>query len=232
MKAWRPCLAAARAGIIGMCVAGCCTVDSQVDVGVKNVPYVTLNNGMEMPQPGFGTSMLKDETATKAVAEAVRQGYRLIDTAQGYGNEAAVYQGIKASGILRAGIFITTQVNTTEMRENKVRESPEQSLANLGGEYIDLVLIHWPVKGEVESTWKIMEEYVKAGKIRAIGLSNFNPRHINELLKYATIKPVINQIEIHPYLTQRENAGYTFAQNIQVEGWSPLGSGRNGVFAG
>lgn len=152
-------------------------------------------------------------------------GYRLVDTAQAYGNEADVYQGIKESGIKRKDIFITTKISPDNMRNHTVRESLDKSIEALGGEYIDLVLIHWPVEGEIEQTWEIMEEYTKNGKIRAIGLSNFNPHHIDSLLTYAKIKPVINQIEIHPYMTQQEVAGYTFNKGIQVQAWSPLATG-------
>lgn len=225
-------LHAAVTGFVFFMPAYCAADPSQpskAETGVKDVPYITLNNGMKMPQLGFGTWTLKDETATNLVKTALQNGYRLIDTAYGYGNEAAVFQGVRESGIPRKDIFITTKVNTVEMREGKVREALDKSLANLGGEYIDLVLIHWPVKDKIEETWKIMEEYVRNGKIRAIGLSNFNPHHIEDLMKYAKIKPVIDQIEIHPYMTQQEVVGYVFNQEINVQGWAPLGSGRNGV---
>lgn len=190
-----------------------------------NVPDITLNNGLTMPQLGFGTWTLKGDIAAASVQAAIRSGYRLIDTAQAYGNEQDVFRGIKASGIKRKDLFITTKISPDNMRNHRVRESLDKSIESLGGEYIDLVLIHWPVKGEVQATWQILEEYVEQGKIRSIGLSNFNPHHIDELLTYARIKPVINQIEIHPYMTQQEVAGYTFGKNIQVEAWSPLGSG-------
>ncbi|MCD8024132.1 MAG: aldo/keto reductase, partial [Candidatus Gastranaerophilales bacterium] len=191
----------------------------------NNVPNVTLNNNVTMPQLGFGTWTLKGDIATKCVKQAIKSGYRLVDTAQAYGNEAEVYQGIKDSGIDRKDIFITTKISPDNMRNHVVKESLDKSIENLGGEYIDLVLIHWPVDSEIEQTWEIMEEYVKAGKIHSIGISNFNPHHIDDLLKYAKIKPVINQIEIHPYMAQQEVAGYTFNKEIQVEAWSPLGSG-------
>lgn len=192
---------------------------------IPAIPYITLNNGMKMPQLGCGTFTLK-ETTPACVKHAIHLGFRLFDTAQGYGNEAEVWQGIKESGIDRSEVFITSKVSTDAMRNHTVRESLNQSIEVLGGGYIDLMLIHWPVEGFIEETWKIMEEYVDAGKIRAIGLSNFNPRHIDDLLRYARIKPVVNQIEVHPYLTQQEVVGYTFAKGIQVEGWAPLGQGQ------
>ena len=187
------------------------------------IPVVTLNNGMQMPQLGVGTFTLK-ETAAACVTHAVATGFRLIDTAEAYGNEAEVGQGVKASGIDRSELFITSKVSPDAMRNGTVRASLDRSIEALGG-YVDLMLIHWPVAGKIEETWKIMEEYVDAGKIRAIGLSNFNPHHVEALLKYARIKPVVNQIEIHPYMTQQEVAGQIFARGIQVEGWAPLGQG-------
>lgn len=192
---------------------------------VSNVPMVKLNNGIEMPQLGFGTWTLKGETASESVKAALQSGYRLVDTAQAYGNEDAVYKGIKDSKIDRKDLFITTKISPDNMRNHRVEESLKESINKLGGDYLDLVLIHWPVKGEVQQTWEILEKYVKNGKVRAIGLSNFNPHHIEDLMKYAKIKPVINQIEIHPYMTQFGPSGFTFKNGIQVEAWSPLGTG-------
>ena len=190
----------------------------------NKVPTVKLNNGMEMPQLGVGTFLVKDDAADR-VSHAIKIGFRLIDTAQGYGNEKEVGEGIKKSGIDRRELFVTTKVNTTEMRAGTVRQSLDKSLADLGTGYIDLVLVHWPVKGHVKETWQILEEYVDAGKIRSIGVSNFNPHHIDELLEYARIRPVVNQIEIEPYLTQYDVTGFCFRKGIQVEAWGPLGQG-------
>lgn len=192
----------------------------------QTVPVIKLNDGNTMPQLGFGTWTLTGDVATESVKQAIKSGYRMVDTAQAYGNEEAVFKGIISSNIKRENIFITTKISPDNMRNHTVRESLDKSIELLGGSYIDLVLIHWPVKGEVEQTWKILEEYVAKGRVKSIGLSNFNPRHIEDLLKYAKIKPVINQIEIHPYLTQFENSGYTFNQGIQIEAWSPLASGK------
>lgn len=197
---------------------------AQVTDTLPAIPHVVLNNGMEMPQLGVGTFTLK-ETVAECVKHAIGLGYRLVDAAQGYDNEAEVWQGIKESGIDRSEVFITSKVSPDAMRSGKVRESLDRTIEAFGGTYVDLMLIHWPVAGKIEETWKIMEEYVDAGKIRAIGVSNFNPHHVDELLAYARIKPVINQIEIHPYMTQQEVAGNTFGKGIQVEGWAPLGQG-------
>ena len=192
------------------------------------IPSVKLNNGIQMPQLGVGTFFVKDDAADR-VCHAIKTGFRLIDTAQGYENEKEVGEGIRKSGTPRSELFITTKVNTTEMRNGTVRESLEKSLANLGTDYIDLVLVHWPVKGHIKETWQILEEYVDNGKIRSIGVSNFNPHHIDELLEYARIRPVVNQIEIEPYMTQPNVVGYTFRKGIQVEAWGPLGQGVTGV---
>ena len=183
---------------------------------MNKVPTVKLNNGMEMPQLGVGTFLVKDDAAER-VCHAIKVGFRLIDTAQGYGNEKEVGEGICRSGIDRRELFITTKVNTTEMRGGTVRQSLDKSLADLGTDYIDLVLIHWPVKGHIKETWQILEEYVDKGKILSIGVSNFNPHHLDELLEYARIRPVVNQIEVEPYMTQHDVVGYTFRKGIQVE---------------
>lgn len=195
----------------------------------REIPTVKLNNGVNMPQLGVGTWTLKGDTAKENVREALKAGFRLVDCAQGYGNEHEVGEGIRESGVPREEIFVTTKIAPNIMREHKVAESIDESLEKLGTGYIDLLLIHWPVKDEIEVTWKIMEEYVKKGKVRSIGLSNFNPHHIDSLLQYAEIKPVINQIEIHPYMSQQEVAGQTFMRGIQVESWGPLGQGTNSV---
>ena len=196
-----------------------CTTTAQTQV-----PEIALNNGQTIPQLGFGTySLIK--TGTPSVKAAIQSGYRMFDSAQDYQNEAAVYQGVIESGIDRSKAFIITKISPSNMRNGTVRESLDKSLADLGGEYIDLVLIHWPVKEHIKETWQIMEEYVDKGVVKAIGLSNFNPHHIDSLLIYARIKPVLNQIEIHPYMTQEENVAYTRSKGIAVQGWSPLASG-------
>lgn len=215
--------------LTGALIAGCAGGKGNTDTATsvdsaKVIPTVTLNNGVEMPMLGVGTFTLK-EKAAEQVCHAIKTGFRLVDCAQGYQNEAEVWQGIVESGIDRKEVFITSKVSTDAMREGRVRESIDRSIEALGGTYIDLMLIHWPVAGKVEETWKILEEYADAGKIRAIGVSNFNPHHLDELLSYARIKPAVNQIELHPYMTQQEVVGQTFARDIQVEGWAPLGQG-------
>lgn len=188
---------------------------------------IKLTQGVEIPQIGVGTWTLRDQVCTENVRKAIEAGFRHIDTAQGYDNEAAVGQGIKDSGIERSEIFLTTKVATGTMRlsEEEIARSIDESLKKLQTYYLDLLLIHWPVKDCVRKTWQIMEQYVRDGRIRTIGVSNFNRHHLEDLLEYAQIKPVINQIEVHPLMTQEENIAYNKSLGIQVEAWGPFGQG-------
>ena len=194
---------------------------------MMNQKTIRLNNGMEIPQIGVGTWTLRGETACRNVRLALESGFRHIDTAQGYENESEVGQGIADSGVPREVVFITSKVATDIMRLGKeaVRQSIEESLAKLKTSYIDLLLIHWPVKDCVKDTWQVMEDYVRQGKLRSIGVSNFNRHHLEELLAYAQIRPVINQIEVHPLMTQEENIAFNHELGIQVEAWGPFGQG-------
>ncbi len=186
-----------------------------------------LNNGIDIPQIGVGTWTLRDEVATNNVRQALEAGFRLIDTAQAYENEKEVGDGIRQSGIARNEIFLTTKVATSIMRlsEKEICHSIDESLSSLQTPYIDLLLIHWPVKDCVEKTWKIMEKYVEEGKVRSIGVSNFNRHHLEDLFQYARIRPVLNQIEVHPLMSQVENIAYNHSLGIQVQAWGPFGQG-------
>ena len=186
-----------------------------------------LNNGYEIPQLGVGTWTLRGETARQNVCLALEAGFRHIDTAQGYENEQEVGQGITDSSVPRSEIFVTTKVATNIMREGReaVGRSIDESLAKLKTGYIDLLLIHWPVKECVRDTWQVMEDYVRQGKVRSIGVSNFNRHHLDDLLAYAETRPVVNQIEVHPLMTQEENIAYNHSLGIQVEAWGPFGQG-------
>ncbi len=197
----------------------------------QSVPLVKMNDGWQIPMVGLGVYSLPKDVTVKAVKTAVELGYRLVDTAQVYGNEAEVLEGIRQSGIPREEIFITTKVSPRNMNNRTVKESLEESWRKLGSRYIDLVIIHFPVKkeGDIEAAWKEMERFAESGKTRSIGISTFQEHHIDDLLKYARIKPALNQIEIHPYFTQQENVGYNLVKDITVQGWSPFGSGKNGV---
>jgi diketogulonate reductase-like aldo/keto reductase len=163
-----------------------------------------LNNGVEIPYLGFGTLRSKDnEETVNAVRWAIEAGYRHIDTAAGYGNEQSVGQGIRASGIDRKKMFVTTKLKPDEdMLQGAQMKAFEKSLNLLRLDYIDLYLIHWPVAGKTLEAWKGLEEIYKTGRARAIGVCNFTERHFVELLRNAKIKPAVNQIELHPYLSQ------------------------------
>lgn len=186
-----------------------------------------LNNGLEIPQIGVGTWRLRGETARENVRLALQAGFRLIDTAQLYENEQEVGDGIRQSGVPREEIFLTTKIATDVMRQDEaaIRASIDESLARLQTPYLDLLLIHWPVKDCVRKTWQVMEDYVRQGKVKNLGVSNFNPRHLDDLLGYATIRPVLNQIEVHPLLSQEENVAYNQSLGIQVQAWGPFGQG-------
>ena len=188
---------------------------------------IRLSNGYEIPQIGVGTWTLRGDTARQNVRLALEAGFRHIDTAQMYENEVEVGQGIADSNVSRQDIFVTTKVNTNVMREGRdaTRKSIDESLSKLKTDYIDLLLIHWPVKDCVKDTWQVMEESVSQGKVRSIGVSNFNNHHLDELLAYAKIRPVVNQIEVHPFMTQEENISYNHQLGIQVEAWGPFGQG-------
>ena len=188
---------------------------------------IRLNNNIEIPQIGVGTWTLRGEVAQRNVCLALKAGFRHVDTAQMYENEAEVGQGILDSGIPRQEIFVTTKINTNVMRDGKlaVQKSIDESLSKLKTDYIDLLLIHWPVRDCVKDTWQVMEDYVQQGRVKLIGVSNFNRRHLDDLLAYAKISPVINQIEVHPFMTQEENIAYNHQLGIQVEAWGPFGQG-------
>lgn len=185
----------------------------------------TLNNGVKIPIFGLGVFQSASETKD-AVRWALEAGYRHIDTAKIYGNEADVAKGIKESGVNRKDIFITTKLWNDDMRQGKQREAFERSLELLETDYVDLYLIHWPAKGVYNESWKIMEEYYKRGKIRAIGVSNFHKHHLEDLLSIAEVVPAVNQIECHPHLTQKPLLDYCNEKGIAFEAWSPLGGGQ------
>ena len=183
--------------------------------------YSSTNEQVKLPQIGFGTMALGASTS-KCVSEAVELGYRLFDTARDYGTEREVFQGIKDSGINRKEVFITTKIGPADMRNGVQRGAIEKSIELLGYDYIDLFLIHWPVVDKIQKTWRILEEYVGAGKIKYLGLSNFNPHHIQNLMSYARVKPIVNQLEINPYFANFGLAEYSKAIGITAECWSPL----------
>lgn len=188
---------------------------------------VTLNNNIKMP--GFGLGVYKVEagaTAVETVSTALKVGYRLIDTAAFYENEKEVGEAIRNSGIPREEIFVTSKVWNDDQGYESTLEAFERSFNNLDLEYIDLYLIHWPVSGKFKDTWRALEKIYQDKRVRAIGVSNFHAHHLEELMKDATVKPVVNQIEYHPHLTQVETLNYCRANDIQMQAWSPLKKGR------
>lgn len=193
-----------------------------------------LSNGVEVPCVGYGTYLTPDgEIAKNSVVEAIKAGYRHIDTAFAYGNETAVGEGIRASGIKRDEIFVTTKHWVTMRGYKKTAEAINISLKNLGLDYLDLYLIHWPCVEKVSpdwkeinaSTWSAFEDAYKAGKIRAIGVSNFQKKHYDALSEMCSVKPMANQIEFHPGYTQPETVSYSKNAGMLVQAFSPLGCG-------
>ena len=197
--------------------------------------YKELSNGILIPTLGYGTyKTAADEEGLMIIKDAIKAGYRHIDTAQGYKNEQLVGKAIRESGIDRSDFFVTTKIWNDNQGYDKTRQSLENSLKELNIGYIDLVLIHWPIpqgKDDVwqklnQETWKAMEEFYQAGLIKAIGVSNFLEHHLNNLLETAQIKPMVNQLEIHPYYQQRQIVRYCQDNDIVVESWGPLMRGK------
>ena len=189
------------------------------------VPNVTLNNGVQIPQLGFGVFQVPPEETQRIVEDALEAGYRHIDTAAAYGNEAAVGAAIAASGIRREDIFLTTKLRNGE--QGTAREAFRNSRRELGVDYVDLYLIHWPVPSRnlFTDAWKAMEELHAGGEIRAIGVSNFLAEHLDTLLRSADVVPAVNQFELHPTFQQPELAAKSRSLGIAVEAYSPLGQG-------
>ncbi|KAF2081024.1 aldo/keto reductase [Flavobacterium sharifuzzamanii] len=193
------------------------------------MPDVKLNNGLKMPILGFGTYGLSGEVCQKSVVEAISSGYRLIDTAKVYGNEVEVGKAIKQSGIDRKQLFVTSKLWVDDAGYENAKKGFEETLRKLQLDYLDLYLIHRP-RGDVKGSWKAMEELYKAGKIKAIGISNFDPAQLADLLSYAQVKPVVNQIETHAYYQQTNDYKVLKQDNIQMQAWAPFAEGRNGLF--
>ncbi|MFJ8267284.1 aldo/keto reductase [Peribacillus asahii] len=187
---------------------------------------ITLHNGVEIPQLGFGVFKVENGSQTvQSVKKALEVGYRSIDTAAIYQNEEGVGQAIRESGIPREDIFVTSKVWNTDQGYESTLAAFDASLKRLGLDYLDLYLIHWPGKDKYVDTWRALETLYKEGKVRAIGVSNFHIHHLENLLKSSEMKPVINQIELHPHLTQVEIREFCQKHDIRVEAWSPLGRG-------
>jgi 2,5-diketo-D-gluconate reductase A len=192
-----------------------------------SAPIIRLNDGNSIPQIGFGTSPLNDTAVVPAILAAVEAGYRHIDTAYRYNNEKGVGQGIRESGLAREDLFVTTKLDGPFQGNDRAIGGLEESLRKLGMEYVDLLLIHWPLaqRDEYVSTWKTFEKLLAAGKTRSIGLSNFKPAHIDRLLAETSVRPAVNQIQLNPRITRPEQRAYDSEQGIVTEAWSPLGAG-------
>ncbi|GGI18284.1 aldo/keto reductase [Gottfriedia solisilvae] len=192
---------------------------------------VKLNNGIEMPVVGLGVFQVEDgQIVIDSVKAAIKNGYRSIDTAAIYGNEEGVGQGIKEAieenGISREDLFITSKVWNADLGYQSTLDAFELSLKKLGLDYLDLYLIHWPVEGKYIESWKALETLYKTGKVKAIGMSNFQIHHLQDVLEIAEIKPMVNQVELHPLLSQVELRNFLKENSIQVEAWAPLMQGQ------
>lgn len=198
---------------------------------VKNLQdTTTLHNGVKMPWFGLGVFKVEEgPELVNAVKVAIKHGYRSIDTAAIYENEEGVGQGIreglKEAGISREELFVTSKVWNADLGYESTIAAYEKSLKKLGLEYLDLYLIHWPVEGKYKEAWKALETLYKEGKVKAIGVSNFQIHHLEDLMKDAEVKPMVNQVECHPRLTQKEVQAFCKEQGIQLEAWSPLMQG-------
>lgn len=195
-----------------------------------SIPPVTLNNGVEMPILGFGVFQIPDpEECERSVADALAVGYRLIDTAAAYGNEEAVGKAIRASGIPREEIFVTTKLWIQDQGEERAKAAFERSLQRLGLDYLDLYLIHQPF-GDVYGSWRAMEGMLRDGRVRAIGVSNHQPDRVMDLIVHNEVVPAVNQIEVHPFQQQVEARAFLQENGIQIQAWAPFAEGRNDMF--
>jgi len=195
-----------------------------------NNQVTTLYNGVSMPWLGIGVFKVEEgDELVHAVKFAIKHGYRSIDTAAIYGNEEGVGQALHESmietGLAREELFVTSKVWNADLGYESTLKAYETSLQKLGLDYLDLYLIHWPVEGKYEEAWRALETLYKQGKVKAIGVSNFQIHHLEQLMKHAEIKPMVNQVEFHPRLTQKELLAYCQSQDIQLEAWSPLMQG-------
>src|SRR5215211_4511002 len=192
--------------------------------------HLVLNNGVEMPILGFGVFQVRDaEVCEQSVYEAIQNGYRLIDTAASYLNEDAVGKAIKRSGVTREELFVTTKLWIQDAGYERTKKAFEKSLHRLQLDTLDLYLIHQPF-GDVYGSWRAMEELYREGRIRAIGVSNFQPDRIMDLIVHNEVVPAVNQIETHPFNQQIETQKFLRENNVQIESWGPFAEGRNNIF--
>jgi 2,5-diketo-D-gluconate reductase A len=195
---------------------------------MNTVPDIRLNNGVEIPQLGFGVFQIKPEETAQAVRRALEVGYRHIDTAEMYGNEKEVGRAVRESGVPREEVFVTSKLNNGFHAPDDALKAFDRSLDDLGFDYLDLFLVHWPLPkvGDFVETWRAMEEIYNSGRARAVGVSNFQPHHLRRLMESTTVVPAVNQIEVHPYLTQDSVRAFDAEHGIATEAWSPIAQGK------
>lgn len=192
--------------------------------------HVTLNNGLKMPIAGFGVFQIPDaKDCERSVVDAIEVGYRLIDTAASYMNEEAVGQGLRASGVPREQLFVTSKLWVQEAGYERTQQAIDKSLRRLRLDYLDLYLIHQPF-GDVHGSWRAMEDAHRAGKLRAIGVSNFHPDRLMDIKAFNEIAPVVNQVEVNPFQQQIESATFMKEIGVQAQAWAPFAEGRNNLF--
>lgn len=194
---------------------------------MTSVPVIELNNGVRMPQLGFGVFQIPDDETVAAVRAALDAGYRSIDTASIYGNEAAVGRALAESDVPRDELFVTTKLFNSDQGYDETLRAFDESMSKLGLEQLDLYLIHWPLpaRDKYLDTWKAFEKLQADGRVRAIGVSNFQPAHLERLMDASDVVPAVNQVELHPYLQQREVREFDAKHGIATEAWSPLAKG-------
>jgi 2,5-diketo-D-gluconate reductase A len=193
------------------------------------VPTIALNDGHAIPQLGFGVFQIDPEDTAEAVSEALEVGYRQIDTAQMYRNEEGVGEAVRACGVDRADVFVTSKLDNRFHRPADARRAFDATLSALGFEYVDLFLIHWPLPtlydGDFVSTWNTLQEFHQDGRARSIGVSNFQVEHLRRLGAECDVTPAVNQVELHPYLLNRDVHAYDQAHGIATQAWSPIAQG-------
>jgi 2,5-diketo-D-gluconate reductase A len=199
-------------------------------MSADRVPTIELNDGKTIPQLGFGVFQIPPADTAEAVTTALEAGYRHIDTAEMYGNERGVGEAVRASGLDRADVFITSKLNNGFHEPDAARKAFEDTLAELGSDYVDLVLIHWPLPtlydGDFVSTWKTLEEFRNDGRARSIGVSNFQVAHLERLAEESDVVPAVNQVELHPYFRNTEVDAYGREHGIETEAWAPIAQGK------
>ncbi len=196
---------------------------------MSEVPSVQLNDGNQIPQLGFGVFQIEPEDTFEAVTRALEAGYRHIDTAEMYGNEREVGEAVRASGLDRGEVFVTSKLNNGEHRPDDARRAFDRTLSELGFDYVDLFLIHWPLPtlydGDFVSTWRVLEEFKADGRSRSVGVSNFQPDHLQRLAAETDTVPAVNQVELHPYFQNRDVSVYDEEHGLATESWSPIAQG-------